>query len=266
VRGATGRAAVISSLALLVLLPAGAAVAAPTKLKQGFTVNLAAARDGTVNDIVVTYGPLKSDPGEGPPIWGHYISDTAGILNLTNPEDACLTEDGTHDFCPDGTSAGEPGAGSDFTVFLNGGVDRFTATSSIGGFTVHGGADADFLKGSGVPTRSPYLGTLGETFYNGDELLGDGGNDLIYGDRGPDILDGGAGNDVLNGGKLASDDELFPNGPDDIFSGGPGNDHIFANQHDKDNLIDCGPGRHDLALIDKADPKPKHCERVRVGA
>jgi Ca2+-binding RTX toxin-like protein len=258
---------VISSFALLVLLPAAASLAAPTKLKQGFTVNLAAAKDGTVNDIVVTYGPHDPPPGsEESRYWGHYISDTAGIVNLTSPEDACLTEDGTHDFCPDATSVAEPGAGSEFTVFLNGGVDRFTATRSIGGFAVHGGADADILKGSAVPTRSPNLGTLGETFYNGDELLGDGGNDLIYGDLGPDILDGGAGNDILNGGKLASDDELFPNGPDDIFSGGPGNDHIFANQHDKDNQIDCGPGRHDVALIDKSDPKPKHCERIRVRA
>ena len=87
---------------------------------------------------------------------------------------------------------------------------------------------------------------------------------LIFGDLGPDRLDGGAGNDVLNGGKQAPDDETFPNGPDDIFDGGPGNDHIYADQHDKDNLIDCGPGRHDVALIDKSDPKPKHCERVRI--
>ena len=262
-RGATRIVAAIVSLALLVL-PTADAFAGPTKLKMGFTVNLAAAKDATVNGIVVTYGPPKSNPGEGPPMWGNYISDLAGIVNLTSAEDACLTEDGYHDFCPDGTSAGVAGAGNDFTVFLNGGEDSFAATNSIGGFEVHGGSGGDLLKGSGVPTRGPE--GLGETFYNGDEFHGDGGGDHIYGNLGGDILDGGAGNDILDGGKLAPDDETLPNGPDDNFSGGPGNDRILANDNDKDLLIDCGPGRHDLALIDKADPKPKHCEKVRVGA
>jgi Ca2+-binding RTX toxin-like protein len=254
---------VISSLVLLFLAAVGSAGAAPTKLKTGFTVNLASSHDGTVNNIVVTYGPAKSNPGGGPPMWGHYISDTAGILNLTNPEEACLTEDGTHDFCPDGTSVGEPGAGDDFTVFLNGGADSFTATTSIGHFEVHGGAGADVLRGSGVATHSPGFGTPPETSYSADELDGDGGNDHIYGDRGADFLDGGTGNDVLDGGRKAPDDE-DPHGPDDSFSGGLGNDVILAADHDKDNRIDCGPGRHDIAVIDKVDPKPTHCEKVRI--
>lgn len=67
-------------------------------------------QDGTANDIVVTYGPRAPPGPEGHRYWGHYISDTVGIVNLTSPEDACLTEDGTHDFCPDNTSVSEPGA------------------------------------------------------------------------------------------------------------------------------------------------------------
>ena len=57
VRRGTAPVAKISLLLLLLLLPAGSAVAAPTVLKQGFTVNLATAKDGTANDMVVTYGP-----------------------------------------------------------------------------------------------------------------------------------------------------------------------------------------------------------------
>src|SRR5689334_22600718 len=114
-----------------VLLNVATATAGPTILDQGFAVTLRAANDGTVNHIVVTYGPPKNDPGEQP-MWGHYISDSAGITNITNPEGyACLTEDATHDFCPDGTSVGEAGAGSDIVGRLGGGDDTFTATTSI---------------------------------------------------------------------------------------------------------------------------------------
>src|SRR5690242_21659969 len=95
------------------LLEAAVAAAAPTTLDQGSFVSLRAARDSTVNHIVVTYGPPKEDHSENP-MWGNYLSDTAGIHNITNPEGfACITEDATHDFCPDGTSVGEPGAGDD---------------------------------------------------------------------------------------------------------------------------------------------------------
>ena len=51
---------------------------------------------------------------------------------------------------------------------------------------------------------------------------------------------------------------------DDSFDGGAGNDLILAADHDRDNRIDCGPGRRDLAVIDKVDPKPKRCEKIRV--
>jgi hypothetical protein len=253
--------AVLSFLALLLLLQAATAAAAPTTLDQGFTVSLTADKDATVNQIVVTYGPPKSDPGPEP-MWGHYISDTAGIRNITNPEGfACLTEDGTHDFCPDGTSAGEPGAGSDFTVKLYGGKDSFTATTSIGSFEVKGGDGADLLRGSAAATHSPGYGTPPETFYGSDYLYGQKGNDHLIGDLGGDFLTGGGGDDVLDGGPKAPND---PSPTDDSFDGGPGNDLILAADHDKDNRIDCGPGHHDVAVIDKVDPKPKHCEKVRL--
>jgi Ca2+-binding RTX toxin-like protein len=253
---------VFSSFVVL-LLAAASAAAGPTKLNQGAVVSLIAAEGGTVNHVVVTYGPLKQSPSGGPPIFGNYVSDTAGIVNLTNPENACLTEDRTHDFCPDGTSVGEPGLGDEFSVDLNGGNDSFTATTSIGHFEVHGGDGADVLRGSGVAVHSPGYGTPPETFYSADELDGDSGNDHIYGDRGADFLDGGPGNDILDGGPKAPDDG-DPHGPDDSFEGGIGNDLILAADHDKDNRIDCGPGKHDVAVIDKIDPKPMHCETVRV--
>jgi len=244
-----------------VLLQAAMATAAPTTLDQGFFVSLRASNDSTVNHIVVTYGPPKHDESEAP-MWGNYLSDTAGIHNITNPEGfACLTEDATHDFCPDGTSVGEPGAGNDIVARLAGGDDTFNAATAIGNFEVKGGDGDDVLHGSGVPSRSPGFGTPPETLYAGDSLLGQKGDDHLIGDLGGDFLTGGGGDDVLDGGPHASDDD-FPT--DDSFDAGPGDDLVLAADHDKDNRIDCGPGKHDVAVVDRVDPKPKHCEKVRV--
>jgi hypothetical protein len=133
---------------------------------------------------VVTYGPPKSDPGPQP-IWATTSPTRPGSTTSPTPRGfACITEDATHDFCPDGTSVGEPGTGDDIVARLSGGDDSFTATTSIGQFEVKGA--------------------------------------------------------------------------------GPGNDLILAADHDRDNRIDCGPGKHDVAVIDRIDPKPIHCEKVRV--
>jgi hypothetical protein len=243
------------------LLQAAIAAAAPTTLDQGFFVSLRASNDSTVNHIVVTYGPPKQDQSEVP-MWGNYLSDTAGIHNITNPEGfACLTEDATHDFCPDGTSVGEPGTGNDIVARLAGGDDTFNAATAIGNFEVKGGDGDDVLHGSGVPSRSPGFGTPPETLYAGDSLLGQKGDDHLIGDLGGDFLTGGGGDDVLDGGPHASDDD-FPT--DDSFDAGPGDDLVLAADHDKDNRIDCGPGKHDVAVVDRIDPKPKHCEKVRL--
>jgi Ca2+-binding RTX toxin-like protein len=242
-----------------------AAAAAPTTLDQGVFVSLRAATDSTVNHIVVTYGPPKEDHSEKP-MWGNYLSDTAGIHNITNPEGfACITEDATHDFCPDGTSVGEAGAGDDIVVNLRGGNDTFDASESIGQFEVKGGEGDDVLIGSDVPTKTPGYGTPPETDYNSDYLYGQGGNDHLIGNRGADFLNGGSGNDVLDGGPPGTDATGYsPKQPDDTFDGGPGNDLILAADDDRDNRIDCGPGKHDVAVIDPIDPKPIHCEKVRV--
>ncbi|HEY7256157.1 MAG TPA: hypothetical protein VH476_05685 [Solirubrobacterales bacterium] len=254
--------AVLSLLAPALLIAAATACAAPTTLDQGAFVSLRAARDNTVNHILVTYGPPKENPGGGAPMWGNYVSDTAGIDNITNPEGfACITEDATHDFCPDGTSVGEPGTGDDIVANLRGGNDTFNAAKSIGNFEVKGGDGDDVLHGSGVASHSPGFGTPPETLYSADSLYGQKGNDHLIGDLGGDFLIGGGGDDVLDGGPHAKDD-TFPT--DDSFDGGPGDDLILAADRDKDNRVDCGPGKHDVAVIDRIDPKPSHCEKVRV--
>lgn len=62
---------------------------------------------------------------------------------------------------------------------------------------------------------------------NGDDLCGDGGNDLIVGLAGNDDLFGGSGSDVL-----------IDNGGNDLYNGGPGNDTCI-NADGDDQQISC---------------------------
>lgn len=78
-----------------------------------------------------------------------------------------------------------------------------------------------------------------------DRLLGLRGNDTLLGRRGRDVLVGGPGEDVL--------------------VGGPGNDTIRARDSEPD-LIRCGPGRRDVAVVDEVEDGLFGCEEVREPA
>jgi hypothetical protein len=112
-----------------------------------------------------------------------------------------------------------------------------------GGGNPHGGpcgnrevgtASADRLKGTRL----------------GDRLIGRRGPDVLLGFRGADCLKGNGGPDRLRGGS----------GPDKLF-GGVDQDRLFARDGTRD-LVDCGVGRHDLAVIDRRD-RVRRCEVVR---
>lgn len=89
------------------------------------------------------------------------------------------------------------------------------------------------LLGGVGPNR--IVGTIG-----GDRILGSGGNDRLFGRGGNDCLSGGSGRDRLYGGA--------------------GNDVIQANDGAA-NVVDCGPGQHDVAVIDGKDIT-RFCEVV----
>ena len=106
---------------------------------------------------------------------------------------------------------------------------------------VHGGADADRVFGDGA--RDLVSGGLGD-----DVLLGGSGNDSVYGNQGADELVGGAGNDALWALTLAD----VPLPGVDILRGESGSDTLRARDGEPD-VIDCGDGRSDKALIDFVD-------------
>jgi Ca2+-binding RTX toxin-like protein len=77
-----------------------------------------------------------------------------------------------------------------------------------------------------------------------------GGNDKLYGGPGNDKLYGGPGNDKLYGGPGVN-----------TYNGGAGNDTINARNR-KTETINCGPGKKDIATVDKRD-KVKGCEKIQ---
>ena len=83
--------------------------------------------------------------------------------------------------------------------------------------------------------------------------------------RSVENLEGSFGPDVLIGDRRANN--LLGQPGEDRFYGGGGDGVIDARDGGRDGLIQCGSrGRPDgLALIDRGDPTPRGCARVRVG-
>lgn len=250
----------VTVAALIVSLTVAAASgAAPTRVTWPVMIVVRAA-PATVNDIDITYRPITSPEGT---VWDHFISDEAGITTVVTEPPTCYPEGPRQVSCADGTGLlGTKGLGEDFSVFLADEGDTFYA-GSVGQFEVHGGAGNDHLIGNDEPSVQPAMEDEPQvTYYTEDALYGEGGDDSISGRRGPDLLSGGAGKDLLIAGRLGTPDD-FGTETDDSLQGGAGNDKLIANDGDHDLLIDCGRGRRDVALIDRIDPRPKHCEKVK---
>ncbi|HEU4737580.1 MAG TPA: polysaccharide deacetylase family protein [Solirubrobacterales bacterium] len=85
-----------------------------------------------------------------------------------------------------------------------------------------------------------------------DTLSGLGAADTLNGRGGADKLLGGPGGDKLTGGPAA-----------DKLLGGPGNDRLQARDGTAD-VVNCGPGSSDLAVVDSSDRVTASCERVEA--
>jgi hypothetical protein len=85
-----------------------------------------------------------------------------------------------------------------------------------------------------------------------DTLSGRGAADTLSGRGGADRLLGGPGGDKLTGGPAA-----------DRLLGGPGNDRLLARDGAAD-VVNCGPGPGDTAVVDGSDRVAPSCERVRT--
>jgi mannan endo-1,4-beta-mannosidase len=115
--------------------------------------------------------------------------------------------------------------------------------------TLAGGAGADLVRGGA-----------------GDDTL-DGGsrNDRVAGEAGRDRIGGGAGDDVVSGG--ADDDVLIDHAGRDTFVGGAGDDRVDARDRRPAgrrvaDVVRCGAGRLDIAIVDRRDRVAGDCEFV----
>jgi Ca2+-binding RTX toxin-like protein len=112
-----------------------------------------------------------------------------------------------------------------------GGPGGDEADGGPGGDRISGG-DGDDQKGTGMNTG----------------LLGNGGSDRVLGGPEADDVTGGAGEDGMFGGD--------------------GNDILDSFDQERDNVVDCGPGR-DIAYVDQKDRNAKiieDCEQVQRGS
>jgi hypothetical protein len=125
-----------------------------------------------------------------------------------------------------------------------------------------GDAGNDFLR-CFPPTGYPSCqldGGLGD-----DVLTGGTGLDRLRGRRGDDVMHGGADFDTLEGGR--GDDRLVGGAGGDHLEGGSGADRLVSREDRSAgearvvDRVDCGTGRRDRAVVDRADDV-KRCERV----
>ncbi len=164
---------------------------------------------------------------------------------------------------------------------------------------------AAILAGGQAAWAATWTGGSGDDVHDGtssaDTFHGMGGNDTLRGLEGGDILNGNTGNDVLRGGSGADDldggpdndrlygdagqdamqgadgaDRVYGDGAVDVsgsgdldgdtIRGGDGDDTMFARDGEAD-VVWCGAGAHDEAILDNADVLGgSDCEEVSRAA
>jgi serralysin len=157
--------------------------------------------------------------------------------------------------------------------WVSGGDGHDVMTVSFG--DADGGQGDDVLlahRGKGGSGDDLLIGQQGAGGSGHDRLvvtigLGDSGNDTLrcFPQGSGCHLKGGAGDDVLTGGR--GNDRLFGGGGMDVLGGGAGADRLVSREDRSAgearalDRVDCGTGRRDRAVVDRADDV-KRCERV----
>jgi Ca2+-binding RTX toxin-like protein len=141
-----------------------------------------------------------------------------------------------------------------------GGNDTITG---MGGPEFIGPAPADRLALSGGIGNDTLIGSPHD-----DRLRGDAGDDVVIGGKGGDLIRIGPGRDLARGGAgpdRIEDFEADAEAAPDRVLGGAGNDTIDVAQHPPldGDTVDCGPGRRDVASVNRGDHW-RACEKVEV--
>ena len=140
------------------------------------------------------------------------------------------------------------------TMAFDGGPQAFSLLGTAFGSADGGGTAA-------APSSPPPACALGQGGGRGrDTLIGTDAGDALRAGGGPDRVRGLAGDDCLFG--QAGDDRLRGGGGRDRLRGGKGDDRLNAVDGEPD-VVNCGGGRGDVALVDRRDEGAAGCERVR---
>lgn len=204
-------------------------------------------------------------PGDGPA--SSSVSYATSDGTATAPEDYASTS-GTLEFAAGETSKTVEVAvkgdtldeeNETFTLGLGSPFTGATITDGSGTIT----DDEATTPTPTTPDDCTIVGTEGDDETTGtqgyDKICARAGNDTVRGFGKPDFILGEEGKDTLYGGR-----------GNDRISGGPGEDKIFAKRGDNDrveardgevDVVDCGPGTNDIALVDRND-KVSNCEKV----
>lgn len=172
-------------------------------------------------------GPVRLDGGEG----GDFLTGSAGgQVLLGGPGDDALLGGGGADLI-------SGGSGVDVALYY---------TSLFGQPVPSARVVLDGRGPDGVPGERDRLAA------DVEDLASGGGNDELRGNAGPNAISGNDGNDSLTGG-----------GGRDVLAGGDGDDRLNARDGRRD-LVGCGLGDRDVALVDPHDDVGVECERVVV--
>jgi Ca2+-binding RTX toxin-like protein len=160
-----------------------------------------------------------------------------------------------------GTTGGDRISGLGGADILTGAARNDCVSGGGGNDRMQGNAGADRLTGGAG--RDRMLGGPGRDNHSGgggnDRIDAGAGNDRETGGGGRDTMSGGPGNDRMSGG--AGNDKMNGNGGRNRLSGGAGNDRIAA-VNGRRETVNCGPGRRDVARVDRRD-RTRGCEEVR---
>jgi Ca2+-binding RTX toxin-like protein len=127
------------------------------------------------------------------------------------------------------------------------------ATMGLGVLLLGGVALADTIDGTSGP--DDLVGTDKD-----DVIHASGGADYVSGLAGPDVLYAGAGNDTVVGRD--GNDRIYGNTGSDMLFGNESNDTIDSSGDRKMDIVKCGHGKDDTAIVDKIDRVKENCESV----
>lgn len=129
---------------------------------------------------------------------------------------------------------------------------RIVADGGEGNDLIYGSVNSDDIEGGPGDDRIYGLEDV-------DNLKGGDGNDLVVGGGGDDAVEGGGGADSLYGDEVGE----FPNWGNDVIVSALDFTPDFASFYQ--DLVDCGPGSSDAAVVDEIDQPYPNCENLSGG-